>query len=486
MQRLLLNLGIVGRIAPKTIRYRYADHPVEERTYLRYQTSGLDADSLMRLIPTRKALQASERTYNTNNDLVPLPGKIIRAVFTYPGKRTRQDWWKWKREIKGDRTPTRKRLLELLESLVSQEGIEREAAALREACRSEFFWDRVEEIESSEAPVYDLTVPGPHSFVANGFVNHNTFTTNFIVKALETLGKRIQIAAPTGRAAKRAAEVSGREAKTIHRMLAFDPEKKGFKHGPSEPLELDVLVIDESSMLDLMLTHNTLRAVPDGAQIIFVGDVDQLPSVGPGNVLKDLIDSGRVPVARLTEVFRQAAASKIITNAHAINRGKMPELLPPSAAKDGADCVFLEVEESEELLAKIRGIVAKSLPNLGFKRDEITVLSPMQRGVVGVRNLNEELQKIVNPAAAGQERAPSGGDDPARRRSGDAEAQQLRQERLQRRRRNHSAHRQRRADRRRRLPGRACRVRLRRNRRAKSCERIDDAQITGIGVPRRA
>ena len=114
-----------------------------------------------------------------------------------------------------------------------------------------------------------------------------TFTTNFIVKALETLGKRIQIAAPTGRAAKRAAEVSGREAKTIHRMLAFDPEKKGFKHGPGEPLELDVLVIDESSMLDLMLTHNTLRAVPDGAQVIFVGDVDQLPSVGPGNVLKD-------------------------------------------------------------------------------------------------------------------------------------------------------------------------------------------------------
>ena len=229
-----------------------------------------------------------------------------------------------------------------------------------------------------------------------------TFTTNFIVKALETLGKRIQIAAPTGRAAKRAAEVSGREAKTIHRMLAFDPEKKGFKHGPGEPLELDVLVIDESSMLDLMLTHNTLRAVPDGAQVIFVGDVDQLPSVGPGNVLKDLIDSGRVPVARLTQVFRQAAASKIITNAHAINRGKMPELLPPSAAKDGADCVFLEVEESEELLAKIRGIVAKSLPNLGFKRDEITVLSPMQRGVVGVRNLNEELQKIVNPAAPGK------------------------------------------------------------------------------------
>jgi exodeoxyribonuclease V alpha subunit len=158
-------------------------------------------------------------------------------------------------------------------------------------------------------------------------------------------------------------------------------------------------VIDESSMLDLMLTHNTIRAVPDGAQIIFVGDVDQLPSVGPGNVLSDLILSGRVPVARLTQVFRQAATSKIITNAHAINKGKLPELLPPSAAKEGADCIFIESDDSDETLLKIKGIVAKSLPNLGFKPEEITVLSPMQRGIVGVRNLNEELQKIVNPAS---------------------------------------------------------------------------------------
>ncbi len=236
-----------------------------------------------------------------------------------------------------------------------------------------------------------------------------TFTTNFIVQALEKLGRRIQIAAPTGRAAKRAAEVSGREAKTIHRLLVFDPEKKGFKHGPGEPLELDVLVIDESSMLDLMLTHNTIRAIPDGAQIIFVGDVDQLPSVGAGNVLNDLIQSGRVPVVRLTQVFRQAAASKIITNAHAINKGKMPTLLPPSEAKNGADCVFIEVDETEDLLQKIKGIVAKSLPNLGFKPEEITVLSPMQRGMVGVRNLNEELQKIVNPPHASKNEHPRGG-----------------------------------------------------------------------------
>ena len=225
-----------------------------------------------------------------------------------------------------------------------------------------------------------------------------TFTTKVIVAAVEKREKRLQIASPTGRAAKRAAEVTGREAKTIHRLLSFDPEKKGFKHGPGEPLELDVLIVDESSMLDLMLTHHLLRAVPDGAQIIFVGDVDQLPSVGPGNVLADLINSGRVPVARLTQVFRQAAQSKIITNAHAINRGKMPDLLPPSAIQtDGADCVFVEAEESEDIPQKIAGVVAKSLPKMGFTPADITVLAPMQRGTVGARNLNEVLQAVLNP-----------------------------------------------------------------------------------------
>jgi exodeoxyribonuclease V alpha subunit len=138
--------------------------------------------------------------------------------------------------------------------------------------------------------------------------------------------------------------------------------------------------------------------VPDGAQVIFVGDVDQLPSVGPGNVLADLISSGRVPVARLTQVFRQAAESKIITNAHAINRGKMPDLLPPSAIKThGADCVFVEVEESDEIADKLKAIVSISLPKLGFKRDEITVLAPMQRGSIGARNLNDVLQSVLNP-----------------------------------------------------------------------------------------
>jgi exodeoxyribonuclease V alpha subunit len=239
-----------------------------------------------------------------------------------------------------------------------------------------------------------------------------TFTTKVIVAAFEKLGKRLQIASPTGRAAKRAAEVTGKEAKTIHRLLEFDPTKEGgnkFKHGPGEPLELDALIVDESSMLDIVLMKSLIQAIPDGAHIIFVGDVDQLPSVGPGNVLADLINSGRVPVARLTQVFRQAAQSQIITNAHAINRGKMPELLPPSAIQSsGADCVFVEVEESEEMPDKLKGIVAKSLPRLGYRADEITVLAPMQRGTVGARNLNDILQTVLNPPRPDKEEQPRG------------------------------------------------------------------------------
>ena len=397
-QLLLLNLGIISRCSEKTVRYRYRDRPEEMRSYWRLNVSGQDADLLLQIVPTVKAVAVQERRRNTNRDVVPLPGDIIRQIFTSSGERTRQEWWKWKREIKGNRRPTRGRLLEMLES-VSITSDNPAVIALREACRPCYFWDKITNIAGSSSTVYDLTVPGEESFVANGFVNHNTTTTRAIVAALEKMGKRIQLASPTGRAAKRAAEVTGMEAKTIHRMLAFDPEKKGFKHGPGEPLELDVLIIDESSMLDLSLTHNTLRAVPNGAQVLFVGDVDQLPSVGPGNVLNDLIQSGRVPVARLTQVFRQAAASKIITNAHAINRGKMPELPPPSEVKNGADCVFIEVEEPEEALEKIKGVVAKSLPRLGFKPEEITLLTPMQRGSLGARNLNETLQAVLNPPA---------------------------------------------------------------------------------------
>jgi|GEM_PF-949452 ATP-dependent exoDNAse (exonuclease V) alpha subunit/intein/homing endonuclease len=396
VQLLLLNLGIVSRYRSKKVQYRYREQPAEVREYWRLNVYGADAEKLLLLIPTFKAIVPNSRRANSNEDIVPLPGLLIRTVFTQPRRRTRREWWAWKREVAGTRRPTRERLLKILAE-ADKSAIPQEASALEEACRECYFWDKVESVTDSSAVVYDLTVPGQESFVANGFVNHNTTTTRIIVAALEKLGRRLQLASPTGRAAKRAAEVTGKEAKTIHRLLAFDPEKRGFKHGPGEPLELDVLIIDESSMLDLTLTHHTLRAVPDGAQVIFVGDVDQLPSVGPGNVLSDLITSGRVPVARLTQVFRQAAQSRIITNAHAINKGKIPDLLPPSAAKQGADCVFLEVEESDQIPEKIAAVVSNSLPKLGYQPDDITVLVPMQRGSVGAKNLNEVLQGVLNP-----------------------------------------------------------------------------------------
>ena len=145
---------------------------------------------------------------------------------------------------------------------------------------------------------------------------------------------RLALCAPTGRAAKRLAETTGLEAKTIHRLLEVDPRSGGFRRQESHPLACDLLVVDETSMVDVPLMHSLLRAVPPSAAVILVGDVDQLPSVGPGQVLADIIDSGAVPVVRLTEVFRQASESRIIVNAHRINQGEMPELTPGSEATD--------------------------------------------------------------------------------------------------------------------------------------------------------
>ena len=227
-----------------------------------------------------------------------------------------------------------------------------------------------------------------------------THTTNAIVAAFEALKKDVLLASPTGRAAKRLTEVTGREARTVHRLLEFDPEKHGFKRDGDTPLDCDVLIVDESSMLDMVLTYSLLKAVPPDAQVLFVGDVDQLPSVGPGNVLRDLIESGAVPVARLTQVFRQAAESLIITNAHAINAGRMPLLPPPG---ENQDCAYLSAEEAEEVAEKVVAVVARSLPKRGFAPGDIQVLTPMQRGSAGSAHLNARLQEVLNPPAPGKD-----------------------------------------------------------------------------------
>ena len=222
--------------------------------------------------------------------------------------------------------------------------------------------------------------------------------TTLVKSILQTLAAkrvRIALAAPTGRVAKRLSESSGMEAMTLHRLLESDPGEGGFKRNGDNPLECDLLVIDEASMVDVMLMHATMRALPPDAALLLVGDVDQLPSVGPGQVLKDVIASGAVPVVRLTEVFRQAATSRIITNAHRINAGEMPDL----SARDEGDFFFVAADEPGEVADKIVDLVSRHVPRrfgLDPARD-IQVLSPMQRGGAGARALNTLLQQRINP-----------------------------------------------------------------------------------------
>ena len=216
-------------------------------------------------------------------------------------------------------------------------------------------------------------------------------TTMGIIKLFA--GQRVLLAAPTGRAAKRLSEVTGMEAKTIHRLLEFKPPE-GYKRNEENPLDGDVLIIDESSMIDVVLMYSLLRAVPDAMRIILVGDIDQLPAVGAGNVLHDMIESGIFPVVKLTRIFRQAASSMIITNAHRINHGQLPIM----KNERNGDFFLIHVDEPEEAVSKITSLIAKRLPPFyKVTPQSIQVLTPMQRGVVGAANLNQVLQQAINP-----------------------------------------------------------------------------------------
>ncbi|MFT6148932.1 MAG: exodeoxyribonuclease V alpha subunit [Saprospiraceae bacterium] len=220
--------------------------------------------------------------------------------------------------------------------------------------------------------------------------------TKVILAVMKKLTDKILLAAPTGRAAKRMAEITKMEAKTIHALLKFDFKINGFTHNREKPLDCDLIIIDEASMLDTILMYSLLKAIPTTARVIFVGDIDQLPSVGAGNVLNDLIQSKVIPITRLTDIFRQAASSKIITNAHRINAGVFPDI---DIDKD-SDFFFVEEEDTEKIVTLIGDLVATRLPKrYGFNRlTDIQVLSPMNRGIVGNRGLNEYLQKRLNPS----------------------------------------------------------------------------------------
>ncbi|WP_395549370.1 MULTISPECIES: ATP-dependent RecD-like DNA helicase [unclassified Lacrimispora] len=220
-----------------------------------------------------------------------------------------------------------------------------------------------------------------------------TTTTQGIIAAYRAYGLRVLLAAPTGRAAKRMTEATGLEAKTIHRLLECKPPE-GYQKNEDNPLEGDVLIIDECSMIDIVLMNSLLKAIPPTMRLIMVGDIDQLPSVGAGNVLRDIIDSESFPVIRLTRIFRQAQSSRIVMNAHRINEGKLPDT---SNGKD-TDFFFMENEDAESVVPQIVNLVQTKLPAYyHVEPSQIQVLTPMQKGVVGATNLNLSLQEALNP-----------------------------------------------------------------------------------------
>lgn len=226
-----------------------------------------------------------------------------------------------------------------------------------------------------------------------------------IIKAILAIFERLRVeillAAPTGRAAKRMSEATGHEAKTIHRMLEFSHHKGGFQRDEKHPLMCDLLIVDEASMIDTVLMYHLLKAVPLHSTLILIGDVNQLPSVGPGNVLQDIMESNAVPVVRLTEIFRQARNSDIIVNAHLINSGVIPKL--DHSTEGGNDFYFIEKTEPEDALGTILKLVCIRIQKaFGFDPvDDVQILTPMNRGTIGTSNLNVEFQKALNPREDG-------------------------------------------------------------------------------------
>ena len=220
-----------------------------------------------------------------------------------------------------------------------------------------------------------------------------TTITRGILQALQQSRQKVLLAAPTGRAAKRLSEATGKDAKTIHRLLEFKPPQ-GYQRNADHPLEGDVLIVDEASMIDIILMNALLNAIPEEMKLVIIGDTDQLPSVGPGNVLRDMIESDVIPVVRLTRIFRQAQRSRIVMNAHRINEGKFPNI---TNGKD-TDFFFLEQEDPEAAAEEIVNLIENRLPRAyGLSPFEIQILTPMQRGVIGAAALNTRLQQLLNP-----------------------------------------------------------------------------------------
>lgn len=249
-------------------------------------------------------------------------------------------------------------------------------------------------LADSQKRAIDIVLKHKLAIITGGPGVGKTTIVNSILKIIQAKGLSVTLCAPTGRAAKRLAETTGLKAKTIHRLLGFNPETRSFKHHQNNPLPTDVVVVDEASMIDTTLLHHLLKAIPDHAALLFVGDVDQLPSVGPGAVLMDMIRSEVIPTVTLTEIFRQAADSKIIVNAHRINQGDLP--LPNES--NNSDFYTIYADTPEEMHALLIELVSERLPQYsGFDpMTEIQVLTPMNRGGLGSVVLNTALQKKLN------------------------------------------------------------------------------------------
>lgn len=241
----------------------------------------------------------------------------------------------------------------------------------------------------------------PVSILTGGPGTGKTTAMQALIAALEAAGKSFALASPTGRAAKRLSQATGRPASTLHRLLGYNPAE-GFKHHAENPLPVDLVVVDEASMLDLPLAYHLLNALQPGTHLLLVGDVDQLPSVGAGDVLRDIIASGVVPVTRLNVIFRQAATSRIITNAHRINQGQVP--LFPSSDQPAEDFYLFPADDPEEAAGWVEEVVCHRIPRkFGLHPlEDIQVIAPMYRGAAGVTALNARLQAALNPPAAGK------------------------------------------------------------------------------------